>query len=58
VAATKRKTSLTLDVEELEGVRDLGINASAVAEASGGTCLFVMPVARDFTAIDREITRR
>ncbi len=25
------------------------------AEASGGTCLFVMPVAKDFAAIDRVI---
>lgn len=31
-AATKRKTSLTLDVEALEGAKELGINVSAVAE--------------------------
>mgnify|MGYP005861915663 CR=1 FL=1 len=34
VAATKRKTSLTLDAEALEGARELGINVSAVAEAA------------------------
>jgi antitoxin CcdA len=34
VAATKRKTSLTLDVEALEGAKELGINVSAVAEAA------------------------
>ncbi len=32
VAATKRKTSLTLDAKTLEAARDLGINISAVAE--------------------------
>ena len=34
IAATKRKTSLTLDVEALEGAKELGINVSAVAEAA------------------------
>jgi len=34
VAATKRKTSLTLDVEALEGAKELGINVSAVAETA------------------------
>jgi antitoxin CcdA len=34
VATTKRKTSLTLDVEALEGAKELGINVSAVAEAA------------------------
>ena len=34
VAATKRKTSLTLDAEALDGARALGINVSAVAEAA------------------------
>ena len=34
VAATKRKTSLTLDIEALEGARELGINVSAVAETA------------------------
>ena len=34
VSATKRKTSLTLDAEALEGAKDLGINVSAVAEAA------------------------
>jgi antitoxin CcdA len=34
VTATKRKTSLTLDIEALEGARELGINVSAVAEAA------------------------
>ncbi len=34
VAATKRKTSLTLDVDALDGAKDLGINVSAVAEAA------------------------
>ncbi|MCR8827995.1 type II toxin-antitoxin system CcdA family antitoxin [Pseudosulfitobacter koreensis] len=32
--AAKRKTSLTLDAEALEGARELGINVSAVAEAA------------------------
>lgn len=31
---TKRKTSLTLDAEALEGAKELGINVSAVAEAA------------------------
>lgn len=34
VVATKRKTSLTLDVEALEGAKELGINVSAVAETA------------------------
>lgn len=34
VIATKRKTSMSLDVEALEGARELGINVSAVAEAA------------------------
>ncbi len=34
VNATKRKTSLTLDAEALDGAKDLGINISAVAEAA------------------------
>ncbi len=34
VIATKRKTSLTLDGEALDGARELGINVSAVAEAA------------------------
>lgn len=34
VAATKRKTSLTLDAEALDLAKDLGINISAVAEAA------------------------
>ena len=33
-ATTKRKTSLTLDAAALDGVKDLGINVSAVAEAA------------------------
>lgn len=34
VAASKRKTSLTLDIEALEGAKELGINVSAVAETA------------------------
>lgn len=34
VIATKRKTSMSLDVEALDGARELGINVSAVAEAA------------------------
>ncbi|MFA8387965.1 MAG: type II toxin-antitoxin system CcdA family antitoxin [Pelagibaca sp.] len=34
VAAAKRKTSLTLDIEALDGAKELGINVSAVAEAA------------------------
>lgn len=34
VAATKRKTSLTLDSEALEAAKELGINVSATAEAA------------------------
>ena len=33
-ATTKRKTSLTLDAEMLDGAKALGINVSAVAEAA------------------------
>lgn len=32
VAATKRKTSLTLDSETLDSAKELGINVSAVSE--------------------------
>lgn len=32
--SAKRKTSLTLDTEALEGARELGVNVSAVAEAA------------------------
>jgi len=31
---TKRKTSLTLDIEALEAAKELGINVSAVTEAA------------------------
>lgn len=34
VVATKRKTSLTLDVVALESAKELGINVSAVAETA------------------------
>lgn len=34
VSATKRKTSLTLDIEALEAAKDLEINVSAVAETA------------------------
>ncbi len=34
VSATKRKTSLTLDMEALEAAKDLEINVSAVAETA------------------------
>jgi antitoxin CcdA len=34
VAASRRKTSLTLDGEALDRAKDLGINVSAVAEAA------------------------
>ncbi|WP_413872873.1 type II toxin-antitoxin system CcdA family antitoxin [Albidovulum sp.] len=33
-AATRRKTSLTLDAEALDRAREFGINISAVAEAA------------------------
>lgn len=33
-AASKRKTSLTLDAATLESARDLGVNVSAVADAA------------------------
>jgi antitoxin CcdA len=33
-AATKRKTSLSLDAKALDRARDLGINVSAVADAA------------------------
>ncbi|MEI4263987.1 type II toxin-antitoxin system CcdA family antitoxin [Roseovarius sp. D0-M9] len=32
--STKRKTSLTLDIEALEAAKELGINVSAVAETA------------------------
>lgn len=50
VVEYKGKTFAQLDSEQ-----DKKIVGKTWAEASGGTCLFVMPVARDFTAIDREI---
>ncbi len=34
VSSVKRKTSLTLDAEVLDGAKVLGINVSAVAEAA------------------------
>jgi antitoxin CcdA len=34
VSATKRKTSLTLDIEALEAAKEFEINVSAVAEAA------------------------
>ncbi|MCA1775370.1 MAG: type II toxin-antitoxin system CcdA family antitoxin [Loktanella sp.] len=34
VSPTKRKTSLTLDIEALEAAKDLEINVSAVAETA------------------------
>lgn len=34
VAATKRKTSMTIDKETLDRAKELGINVSAVAEAA------------------------
>lgn len=34
VTATKRETSMLLDVEVLEDARELGINVSAVAETA------------------------
>lgn len=34
VSTTKRKTSLTLDAEVLDGAKELDINVSAVAEAA------------------------
>lgn len=33
-AATRRKTSLTLDAAALDAARDLGVNVSAVADAA------------------------
>lgn len=33
-AASKRKTSLTLDAAALDAARDLGVNVSAVADAA------------------------
>jgi type III restriction enzyme len=43
---------------ELQSEKDKEIVGRTWAEASGGTCLFVMPVAKDFVAIDREIEVR
>lgn len=43
---------------ELQKERDKEIIGRTWAEASGGSCLFVMPVARDFAAVDREIEGR
>ena len=34
ISTTKRKTSLTLDAEVMDGAKALGINVSAVAEAA------------------------
>jgi antitoxin CcdA len=34
LTSTKRKTSLTLDAEVMDGAKALGINVSAVAEAA------------------------
>jgi len=34
VSTTKRKTSLTLDAQVLDGAKAMGINVSAVAEAA------------------------
>lgn len=45
------------DRAQLDSEKDKLIVGKTWAEASGGTCLFVMPVARDFAAIDREIDR-
>jgi type III restriction enzyme len=43
---------------ELQSEKDKKIVGETWAEASGGTCLFVMPVARDFATIDRVIEER
>jgi type III restriction enzyme len=40
---------------QLASEKDKEIVGKTWAEASGGTCLFVMPIARDFAAIDRVI---
>lgn len=50
VVEYKGKTFAQLDSE-----KDKKIVGDTWAEASSGTCLFVMPVARDFAAIDRAI---
>ena len=46
------------DRAQLDSEKDKKIVGETWAEASGGTCLFVMPVAKDFTAIDRVIEGR
>jgi len=50
VVEYKGKTFAQLDSE-----KDKKIVGDTWAEASGGSCLFVMPVARDFSAIDSAI---
>lgn len=40
---------------QLASEKDKEIVGKTWADASGGKCLFVMPVARDFAAIDRAI---
>lgn len=52
VVEYKGKTFAQLDSE-----KDKKIVGETWAEASGGSCLFVMPIARDFTAIDRVMAR-
>jgi len=42
---------------ELQSEKDKKIVGDTWADASGRTCLFVMPVARDFAAINRAIER-
>jgi type III restriction enzyme len=53
VVEYKGKTFAQLDSE-----KDKKIVGDTWAEASDGQCLFVMPVARDWAAIDREIDRK
>lgn len=43
---------------QLDSEKDKKIVGDAWAEASDGQCLFVMPVARDWAAIDREIDQK
>ena len=43
---------------ELNTEKDKKIVGETWADASDGQCLFVMPVARDFAAIDRVIDRQ
>ena len=45
------------DRAQLDSEKDKKIIGETWAEASGGTCLFVMPVAKDFAAIDRAIAQ-